>query len=68
MPFTVSDPLHTTPAKEEVSPLIAPRGLYRPGDPHGLSDRQIAANGNIAARFQIAAQREAFRRDPAGAC
>ena len=39
------------------------RGLDRPGDPHGLSDRQIAANGNIAARLQIAAQRDAFGGD-----
>ena len=39
------------------------RGLDRPGDPHGLSDRQIAANGNIAARLQVVDQREAFSGD-----
>ena len=41
-------------------------GLDRPSNPHGLSDRQIAANGNIAARFQVAAQREAFSGDSPG--
>ena len=65
-PFTVIEPLITAPANEAVSAAIAPAASIVPATRTAFPTVRSPLT-EIAARFQIAAQIEAFGRELAGA-